>query len=75
MNPRAEKSTLLGGAGKGGGGLFRTVGALSMISERERERETVGGVLEFFFLSLVRLEKKQCVFVFVCVVVEFSLGL
>lgn len=38
MNPRAEKSTLLGGAGKGGGGLFRTEGALSMIRERgERE--------------------------------------
>jgi hypothetical protein len=38
MNSRAEKSTLRGGAGKGGGGLFRIAGELSMIGERERER-------------------------------------
>lgn len=35
MNSRAEKSTLRGGAGKGGGGLIRIAGELSMIGERE----------------------------------------
>ena len=37
MNSRAEKSTLRGGAGKGGGGLFRMAGELSMIGKRKRE--------------------------------------
>lgn len=54
MNSRAEKSTVRGGAGKGGGGLLRLGGALSIIREieieieRKRERDGKGN---FNFLS------------------------
>ena len=57
-NSRGDKSTLRGGAGKGGGGRLRMAGALSMMERTERSGVRLAVVFVsflfsfFFFFSL-----------------------